>query len=283
MKISWWLAFRGKTIPQLEGIRAAACRFVHFEQGQLDFLLPGMSDVMPYPSAVFGQLTIAQIERYEEAFSEVLDQAVEACTPDIIHSHHLWLASAIIRKRFPSLAMVTSCHSTDLRQFQQCPHLRERGLTPCQQIDRILALSRYQAAQIQALYKIPAERIDIVGGGFDSARFSLQKKEAGPPVQLLSAGKLSLAKGVDCLLRAIRSFDPRRVHLHLVGSGSGPEEQCCLALAREAGDLVSVQGRLNQEELARLMGQFMGANGFSLGSCKPSVKRRMSLTPVSSS
>lgn len=245
----------GKTVPQLDGIRAAACRFVHFEQGQLDFLLPGMSDVMPYPSAVFGQLTIAQMERYEEAFSEVLDQAVEACTPDIIHSHHLWLASAIIRKRFPSLAMVTSCHSTDLRQFQQCPHLRERVLTPCQQIDRILALSRYQAAQIQALYKIPAERIDIVGGGFDSARFSLQKKEAGPPVQLLSAGKLSLAKGVDCLLRAIRSFDPRRVHLHLVGSGSGPEEQCCLALAKEAGDLVSVHGRLNQEELARLMGQ----------------------------
>ena len=97
------------------------------------------------------------------------------------YGHHLWLASAVARKRFPDMAMVTSCHSTDLRQFQQCPHLRDRVLPSCQAIDRILALSRDQAKLINELYDFPSNRIDVVGGGFDQGCFALQEKEASSP------------------------------------------------------------------------------------------------------
>lgn len=245
----------GHTPPQLDCIRPSACRFVHFGHGRLDFAIPGMSDVMPYPSSVFGKLTAAQLDLYELEFSEAISKAVEAFAPDIIHSHHLWLVSAIARKHFPEMAMVTSCHSTDLRQFQQCPHLRDRVLPYCQTIDRILALSRNQAGLINQLYTIPSDRLDVVGGGFDESRFTLHQKNGSSPAQLLYAGKLSLAKGVDVLLRAIRPLEADSVHLHLAGSGTGVEARQCLELAEQAGSLVTVHGRLTQQELARLMGR----------------------------
>lgn len=245
----------GHTPPQLDCIRPAACRFVHFGRGRLDFAIPGMSDVMPYPSSVFGRLTADQLKLYELEFAEAITNAVKTFAPDIIHSHHLWLVSAIARKRFPEMAMVTSCHSTDLRQFHQCPHLRDRVLPYCQRIDRILALSRNQAGLINQLYDIPTNRLDVVGGGFDESRFTLHANDSSSPVQLLYAGKLSLAKGVDVLLRAIRPLAGNSVHLHLAGSGTGEEERHCLELAEQAGSLVTVHGRLSQQELARLMGR----------------------------
>jgi len=245
----------GQNPPQLEAISPSACRFVRFGQGRLDFTIPGMSDIMPYPSSVFGKLTATQLDLYELEFAEVIAHAVAVFAPDIIHSHHLWLASAVARKRFPDMAMVTSCHSTDLRQFQQCPHLRDRVRPYCQTIDRILALSRNQASLISRLYAIPAERIDIVGGGYDEGCFAVHEKEGSSPVQLLYAGKLSLAKGVDVLLRAIQPLEDDKVHLHLAGSGTGEEERHCLELAEQAGGVVTVHGRLAQRELARLMGQ----------------------------
>ena len=245
----------GHTPPPLDSIEPSACRFVHFGQGRLNFAIPGMSDVMPYPSSVFGELTADQLDLYEQEFSEAITCAVKAFAPDIIHSHHLWMVSAVARKRFPDMPMVTSCHSTDLRQFQQCRHLRDRVLPSCQTIDRILALSRNQASLINHLYDLPPDRIDVVGGGFDEDLFFLHEKKASTPVQLLYAGKLSLAKGVDVLLRAIQPLQSDRVHLHLAGSGTGEEERLCLELAEQAGSTVTVHGRLTQQELARLMGQ----------------------------
>ena len=245
----------GNRLPKLDCIKTAACRFVCFGQGVLDYAIPGMSDVMPYPSSVFGTLSSAQIDMYEQSFKNVIELAVDDFAPDIIHSHHLWLASAIARKCFPHIPMVTSCHSTDLRQLLQCPHLRDRILPHCQEVDRILALSRSQVNKICQLYSIPSHRIDIVGGGFDETLFTLRQKDNSPQVQILYAGKLSFAKGVDVLLRTFNSMDNGKIHLHLAGSGTGEEELHCLNLAEKAGSSVTVHGRISQRELARLMGR----------------------------
>ncbi len=244
----------GNRLPQLDCIKTQSCRFVHFDRGLLDYTIPGMSDVMPYPSSTFGTLTPAQIERYEQVFGKVIEHAVDDFSPDIIHSHHLWLISAIARNLLPTIPMVTSCHSTDLRQFLQCPHLRDRVLPHCQKIDRVLALSGDQADKIKQLYSIASHRIDIVGGGYDENLFTMQQKDSSPQVQMLYAGKLSLAKGVDVLLRTVQSLGGSNVHLHLAGSGTGEEEQYCLEQAAKAGALVTVHGRINQQDLARLMG-----------------------------
>ncbi len=244
----------GGRIPQVPGIDREHCRFVRFGEGELDFAVPGMSNVMPYPSSRFDALTSVQLAAYEKVFAETICAVVLEFSPDILHSHHLWLVSAVARRILPDLPMVTSCHSTDLRQFVQCPHLRQRVQPDCLKINRVLALSRDQRDKIKAIYGINDQCIDIVGGGYDDHLFLQITKPQAPPIHLLYAGKLSLAKGVDWLLRTFIGLENPRLHLHLAGSGSGEEAELCLRLAEEAGDRVTLHGRINQQELARLMG-----------------------------
>ncbi len=245
----------GNRLPDLDCIDECSCRFVHFEKGQLDYVIPGMSDVMPYPSSRFGALTSEQLRRYEQAFVKAMGLAFVDFCPDIIHSHHLWLASGVARELFPTLPMVTSCHSSDLRQLVQCPHLAPRVIPPCREIDRILALSGDQVEKIHRFYSIPHDRIDIVGGGYDETLFALQHKGHVPPVEMLYAGKLSFSKGVDLLLESFRAVAGPDIHLHIAGSGAGSESRKCLEIAEAAGSTVTVHGRINQQELAGLMGR----------------------------
>jgi len=240
-------------IPVLDGIDGLSCRFVTFNGGDLDFVIPGMSDVMPYASSCFSELTTGEIERYERVFAEKISKVAHCFAIDIVHSHHLWLVSAVARRTLPGLPMVTSCHSTDLRQFVKCPHLRDNVLAECRKIDRIIALSTGQADQIVSLYGIDPERIDVLGSGFDDRLFTFSEKTEQGPVQLLYAGKLSYAKGVDWLLRVCASLDADDVHLHLVGAGFGEEGERCLDLARRLGERVTVHGTLSQSQLAELM------------------------------
>ena len=237
----------------LDGIDASRCRFVTFAGGDLDFVIPGMSDVMPYASSRFSELHAEDILRYEAVFAEKIGGLAERFAIDVIHSHHLWLVSAVARRTLPEVPMVTSCHSTDLRQFVTCRHLRKRVREGCRTIDRVLALSPQQAEQIVDLYGIDPSRIELIGSGFDDRLFTFCEKNLRGPVQLLYAGKLSYAKGVDWLLRVCAGFPADVVHLHLVGAGSGDEERHCLELADQLGEKATVHGELSQRQLAELM------------------------------
>jgi glycosyltransferase involved in cell wall biosynthesis len=241
------------SIPDLDCIDREQCGFIGFEGADLDFAIPGMSDVMPYPSSIFGNLSSDDLAAYEQVFAKKIKHSAEIFSPDIVHSHHLWIATAVARRVLPDIPMVTSCHSTDLRQFINCPHLRERVLTDCRKVERVLALSRDQGERIEELYGISGNRIDIVGGGYDQDLFTWGRKELPPPVHLLYAGKLSFAKGVDWLLRACRLLADLPLHVHLAGSGAGDEAKDCLTLAARSGLEVTVHGRITQKELASLM------------------------------
>lgn len=243
----------GMAPPRLDGVGAECCRFIRFAEGDLDFAIPGMSDVMPYASSRFGDLPPEAISRYEQVFALKIMEMVETFAVDVVHSHHLWLVSAVARRALPEMPMVTSCHSTELRQFVQCPHLSGRVLEDCRRIDRILALSENQAEQIIRLYAVDREKITIVGSGFDDRLFTFADKPAAGPVQFLYAGKLSHAKGVDWLLRVFGGLDAGTAHLHLAGSGIGEEARECLELAGNLGARLTVHGALSQQELASLM------------------------------
>jgi len=112
--------------PSLEGVSKDSCEFVRFNGGDLPFEIVGMSDVMPYPSKRFCDLTEAEVNNYEDCFAGKLKAVVEFFKPDIIHSHHLWVATSVARRNYPGLPMVASCHGTELRQLHNCPHLAKR-------------------------------------------------------------------------------------------------------------------------------------------------------------
>ncbi len=246
----------GNDLPTLDCISADFCHFIQFEQAPLDFSIPGMSDVMPYTSSRFSELDQGQLTTYSKAFRNSVQQVVNSFKPDIIHSHHLWLATSAARQAAPSIPLITSCHSTDIRQFHQCPHLRNQVQPHCRNLDRVLALSGSQAERIVTTYDIDPSLIDIVGAGYDSNLFrpypETMNRQSGK-IQLLYAGKLSFAKGVDWLLETVNTLNQKAIHLHIAGSGTGSEGRRCLELARLYPETVSIHGNLTQQELAQLM------------------------------
>lgn len=237
----------------IDGIDHDKSMFLRFHNADVSYHIPGMSDVMPYKSSRFCDLSAEDLREYESAFSKVLEIAVRRFKPDIIHSHHLWIVSSLARQLFPNIPMVTTCHGSDLRQFQNCPHLQDRVIKGCREIDIVMALSEPQKSEITRLYGLAPEQVTIAGAGFNDSLFYIETKPDPNPVQLIYAGKLSNAKGVPWLLRALQSIRAPAWQLHLLGSGSGEEKEYCLALARKLGDKVHVHGALPQKQLAEIM------------------------------
>ena len=249
-------ACSAKSPLDIEGIKAKHIRLVCFDQAPLSYPIPGMSDGMPYPSSRFMDLDRSQLEAYVKVFGKVISEAIEEVRPDIIHSNHLWIMSALVRKLFPGIPMVVSCHGTDLRQYRNCPHLRENLLKHLPGVERVFALGQNQKDEIQAIYGIDPERIMIVPNGFDPDHFHPgAERSKAPPVSLLYAGKLSRPKGVRLLLETLshEKIRNRPIHLYLAGSGSGKDEETCRTLSERLDGKVTFCGNLTPANLGVLM------------------------------
>jgi glycosyltransferase involved in cell wall biosynthesis len=242
-------------MPDLDCISGDRCAFVRFSGKDISYQIVGMSDVMPYPSKRFCDLSSDELLEYENSFAPKIKNAVNEFKPTIIHSHHLWLLSSLARRLCPDLPMVTTCHGSDLRQFQQCAHLQNIVLSGCSKLDAVMALSEAQKSEIERLYRLPSGKIHVVGAGYNDALFSQDIKPDPYPIQLVYAGKLSNAKGVPWMLRALSKIDNPAWQLHLVGGGSGSEKDNCLRLAQNLGQRVQIHGAVDQRELATILKQ----------------------------
>lgn len=243
----------GSTVT-LPGITPDNCDLVYFDPDNHSEMIIGMSDVMPYPSRRFQDLDTNGVRHYLRRFTEPLTRMVLRHNPDIIHSHHLWLLSTLVKDLFPDIPLITSCHGSDLRQFNQCPHLKKQVLDGCHRINKVLALSSEQKNEIIDTYRLPADRIDIAGAGYNKNIFYADKGRRNTgPVNILFAGKISRAKGVPWLLKALTKIDPHRYHLHLAGGGSGREYDECRAAVALLEPHVSLHGMVSQQNLAQLM------------------------------
>lgn len=228
---------------QLEGLPVHE---VHFQSPELPFPVVGMSDVMPYPSTRWRDLSRSDLGRYRRAFERVLRRAVAELQPDVIHSHHLWVVTALARELFPELRVVASCHGTGLRQLELVPALAQELVDPMARLDGVFALTADQRDQVVRRFGLSGERVVVSGGGFRRALFRRAPRRV--PRRVVYAGKLSRAKGVPWLLEAVRGLD---LELWLAGGGEGPERDEVERLARDVG--ARLLGALPQEELAEVL------------------------------
>lgn len=250
------------SLPIFPGLSHLRTRFVTFGGGDLPFPIPGMSDVMPYPSMRFSDLTDRQLSSYREAFRTAVLEAAARFRPDIIHSNHLWLVTSLARRSLPGIPMVATCHGTDLRQMHTCPGFRQEVVSGCSGLDGVFALYSGQAEEIRQVYGIPAGRIHVAGAGFRSGLFVPGEKKTGTPA-IVYGGKLSRAKGVPWMLRAFASVTDLPWSLVLAGGGTDPERSECIDLAERLGSRAVIAGSLRQEEFAAALS---GANVFILPS-----------------
>lgn len=241
--------------PSVGGIAPEQVLALRFESRELPFPVPGMSDVMPYDSTVMSTMSEPHWALYRAAWVRHLKTVREQFTPDVIHSHHVWLLSALIKDVFPDVPVLTHCHATGLRQLRLCPHRAEEISAGVARNDGLLALDDAMAATLDRELGVPPECIHVVGAGYSDDVFHDRGRVADVSGQLLYVGKYSGAKGLPSLLDAFEKLsdaDPT-LRLHVAGSGSGAEADALRRRMEAMQPSVVLYGQLEQVELASLM------------------------------
>jgi glycosyltransferase involved in cell wall biosynthesis len=225
-----------------------------FENDSLPYPLPGMSDVMPYRSSRFSKLTSQQLSAYRHAWRRHVAEAIEEFRPDVIHSHHVWLLSSIVKDLAQRTPVVTHCHGTGLRQLGLCPNLADEVRAGCSRNDAFVVLHRQHAETLNDVLGISSGRIQVIGSGFDDNVFHETDRppQRGPVITY--AGKLSPAKGLPWLLEAVERLAARvpDLVLNVAGSGAGEEADAIRKRIHAANNIV-FHGQLSQERLADLL------------------------------
>ncbi len=241
--------------PRVGGLEPTDVRPLYFGEGELDFPLPGMSDVMPYPSSRFSSLSASQLDAYRRAWREHVGEQIADFRPDLIHSNHVWLLSSLLGDLAGGIPVVTSCQATGLRQMELCPHLTGEVKAGCARSERFLVLHEGHRAELAAALGVEARRIVVLGPAFREDIFSAKGRDPGAAARLLYVGKYSRAKGLPWLLDAFGELRRERpeLELHVAGGGAGGEAEALAERMRARAPGVVLHGQLSQEGLAELM------------------------------
>ena len=247
---------------------------VRFRTPELSFPVCGMSDVMPYEATRYRDMTPEMVQAFRSVFGQRIRQAVLDFGPDAIICHHLYLACSTAcdvldelagENRLPDVngevagrkgrpcPIWAVCHSTDLRQLRNHSLEKERITDAVRSLDGVMALHEAQKAEIAELFGLPAERIRVVGTGYNSQEFAPRAGlRPSRPLRVLYVGKLCRAKGVESLVRAmdLLPFDPQDVELRLVGGYSDQAQyDRIVELAGRCRFPVAFRGRVSQDDL----------------------------------
>jgi glycosyltransferase involved in cell wall biosynthesis len=238
--------------PAVGGFAGNRIHPLVFGQPPLDFALPGMSDVMPYPSTRFSTLTENQVAVYRQAWIDHLRTILDDFKPDVIQSHHVWLMSALLKDLAPDTPVVTQCHATGMRQMELCPHLVDEVRRGCSRINAFAVLHHGHAEALERCLGVGDEWIHQVGAGYRDDLF--YAPTSAPEPALLYVGKYSAAKGVPWLLDAFERLTARRpgLTLHIAGGGSGEEADSIRSRMDRMAPEVVQHGQLTQPELAEV-------------------------------
>lgn len=226
----------------------------------LDFPIPGMSDVMPYPSSIWSGMSQKQLLDYRDVWRRHLIRVLDQFQPHLVHSNHLWLVSSLLKEIAGTIPVVTTCHATGLRQMVLCPHLAPEVSAGCSQLDHFCVLHQEHQHKIEEKIGVKPGLISIIGVGFRDEVFHpgmMAHEDTDRPTNLLYIGKFSHAKGLPWLLDAFENLhqDNPQLHLHVAGSGAGPEAEDLRLRMKSMGSGVTMHGMLDQENLASLMGR----------------------------
>lgn len=227
---------------------------VHFDSESLPFPVVGMSDVMPYKSTRYKEMTPEMTQSFKEAFLAVIDQAISEFKPDLLLCHHLYYLTALVRERYKELRMIGLCHNTDLRQLEKTAFMKEFILSQVSQVDEILCLNEAQALKVQEVFGMEKDRVHVTGAGYNESLFySGSQSEAERKGQLIYAGKIAYKKGVRCLLKALQylPYEKEEVTVTLVGDGGDEKEFSEIRkLTQDLPYQVEFTGALSQDALA---------------------------------
>lgn len=212
--------YSGDVVEFPEGVKFFPVYYTHPDEdveGEIKFPIVGMSDVMPYTSTRYMDMTKEMIASLQAAFIPAIRAAVEEMNPDVIVCHHLFLLAAMVREAFPDRTVVGVCHGSDLRQMANCVnHVENYSDNQMDSeyiarnigaLDKIMLLHDEQIDKAKALYGATDEQIQVIGTGYNSKVFNNEgrKDSDDDVIRLTYAGKVCLEKGIAELIDALDS------------------------------------------------------------------------------
>ncbi|RLA03163.1 MAG: hypothetical protein DRQ54_11155 [Gammaproteobacteria bacterium] len=249
-----------ETAPRVGTLAASAIHAVGFAAepggaGDLDFPVPGMSDVMPYVSTIWSTMTDDQLARYRTVWRQHLARVIADFVPDILHTHHIWLVSSLLKDVAPDIPIVTTCHSTGLRQMGLTPGLADEVRRGCARNDHFCVLRDDHGTLLRESLQVDAARITVIGAGYRPDIFHRDGAVTANAENLLYTGKYSHAKGLPWLLDAFLRLTVTHpgLRLHIAGSGAGNEAEALRHRMESLAPAIVLHGQLSQPQLADLM------------------------------
>jgi glycosyltransferase involved in cell wall biosynthesis len=245
-----------------------------FPSADAPFPVPGNSDVMPYPTTVFSQMSELQIEQYLMVSRRVMEAVRAKFRPEVVHAHHLWLMAALAREVFHDVPLLATSHNAELRQMIKAPHLAPRVLQGVRAIDKMCVLTPQSVSDTVDCFGVDPERIVITGAGFRDDLFRASQVPRAAIITELRerfgvalpddeemrlvtfVGRLSMPKGIPFLLKAAaqleRETQPFRILL-VGASGSGEDGRKVDEMVAAARPLAIHLGAQPQEAVAKLL------------------------------
>ncbi len=247
----------GDNYPAVGNLPSDKIHPLIFGNNKLPFPVPGMSDVMPYQSTKFSKMTEQQVEIYIDEWKNHLGRVISTFQPDVIHTHHIWLMSSIVKDITPNIPVLNQCHATGMRQMEFCPHLADRVKKGCARNERFQVLFEEHSKKLSEVLGINSERIHIIPSGYREDIFYSTDNNNRNPKAILYSGKYSFAKGLPWLLDAFEKLFKKipGLQLHIAGSGAGDEAETLKRRMIGMKPNVELHGFLGQAELANLMRQ----------------------------
>lgn len=243
--------------PASDELFAPCKRSSQYSLDALPFPVVGMSDIMPYTSTRYRDLTPEMIAQFEAAFIDAVGRAIADLDPDLIICHHLFLLTALVRKHFPERKIAGISHGTDLRQMINCDNLRDIVRPYIKQLDTALALHAEQKEQITEIFGMDADRVHVIGSGYNNKLFNTEgrtERAPGEPIRIAYAGKISRPKGVPEMLAALGKLasdtDVPEFELTMAG---GCQDEVLKDKMDDLPSYVSWLGQIPQPALADLL------------------------------
>lgn len=230
---------------------------VEFLTPSLPFPIAGMSDVMPYQSTLYSQMTSEMFDLWIRAFEKTLIDARNNFNPEVVIVHHAFILASLVQKIFFDKKIICICHGTDIRQIKQNPNLKQKYIFNLDKINTFCVVSPKSKLDLKEIFSIDCKNIFLLGGGFDPKVFKTRKtflkKTKLDHFKILYAGKVSKSKGVFELAKSFPIILEKhpKTQLSIVGNTSHEQMRELKQNAKNTKNL-KFYNALNQLELSRL-------------------------------
>ncbi|MGW0218301.1 glycosyltransferase family 4 protein, partial [Micromonospora chokoriensis] len=197
-------------------------------------------------------------------------RATQAGSYDVIHAHD-WLVAhtAMTLRDHLDIPLVSTIHATEAGRHQGwLPEEMNRTIHGVEQwlsseSNRVIVCSGYMRDEVNALFGVPAARVDVVANGVEPHRWRVPSRAvaaararfAGNGPLVTFAGRLVYEKGVQHLIAALPRLRERHPGLRAVIAGDGPyrAELEAEVHRRGLGGMVTMPGFLGGTDLPALM------------------------------